>query len=358
MTQVLSHADFGNSGALRKRMTPQDARLRSFRVKAIRVVFIAAALAAILGLVGSVLVRLIQTANVPSAPVIDGENLVIEKPRFVGNTKDGSKIIVTADKATRPVASQNGLVQLEKPVLETSDGSKATALNGLWSQTEQTLSLTGDVVLTRSGGDKATSARAVWTSVPAQLTMNDGVTLTLQNGDQATSGRAVWTSVPSQLSLNDAVSLTRQNGDQATGDSAIWTTEPAQLMVTGNVALSRSGGARATSGAASWRSDIGSLDLTGGANIALPTGESASAVTARLDDRRGDIRLDGQAIVRFSAGQASSARAYYQNSNGLLSGDGGIQITSNLGTGSADRYVYETRSKRLTMSGNARATLR
>lgn len=324
MTDTLLHAPM----TLRKRMTPQDAKLRTLRVKTTRFVFVGGAIAAVLALVGNVAVRMVLTATSPATNVVQGENLVIEKPRFVGRDKDGGKIIVTADTATRSMASQNGAVALVKPLLETSDGSKATANTGLWSQAEQNLSLEGDVVLTRQGGDRATSTRAVWTSIPAQLKMNGGV------------------------------SLTRAGGDQATADAAIWSKETAQLLVTGNVALSRAGGARATSGTAIWRSDIGALDLTGGTNIVLPTGESASAVTARLDDRRGDVRLDGQAIVRFNAGQASSARAFYQGLTGTLSGEGGIQISSSLGTGSAERYVYETRSKRLKLSGNAQATLR
>jgi hypothetical protein len=313
---------------VRKRMTPQDARLRTLRVKATRIFFVGGAVCAVLALVGNVAVRLVLTGSTPATSVVQGENLVIEKPRFVGRDKNGGKIIVTADTATRSMTSQNGAVALVKPVLETSDGSKATAKTGVWSQAEQNLALDGEVVLIRQGGDRATAATAVWTSIPSELKMNGGVT------------------------------LSRQDGDQATAQSAVWSTEPSLLMLSNNVVLSRRGGARATSGAATWRSDLGALDLTGGANITLPSGESASALSARLDDQRGDIRLDGQATVRFSAGQASSARAYYQGSTGRLSGEGGIQISSGLGTGSADRYVYEIRSKRLNMSGNARATLR
>lgn len=311
-----------------KRMTPQDARLRTLRVKATRIVFVAGALSAIFALVGSVFVQLVKTSVLPETSVVQGENLVIEKPRFVGNAKDGSKIIVTAQKATRSMTALDGAVQLEKPVLETDDGSQATAKAGVWSQADQTLSLDGEVVLTRAGGDRATSSSAVWTSIPSRLTMDGSVV------------------------------ISRAGGDSATSNSAVWSTNPDQLMVSGNVVLTRLGGARATAANATWRSDIGSLDLTGGANIVLPSGESASAVTARLDDRLGDIRLEGQAVVRFSAGQASSSSAFYQGLTGRLSGSGGIQIVSGLGTGTADSYVYETRSKRLRLMGNARATLR
>jgi lipopolysaccharide export system protein LptC len=328
MTDATIHAPFGTHTPVRKRLTPHDAQRRTLRVKVTRFAFIGAAVAAILALVGNVAVRLVQTANQPGPAVVQGENLVIENPRFVGAAKDGSKIIVTAEKATRSMTAQDGVVQLEKPVLETSDGSQATANTGIWSQDKQNLLLDGDVVLTRQGGDRATSSSAVWTSIPSQLTMNGGVT------------------------------LTRLGGDRATSDTAIWSKDTSQLSVIGNVQVSRTGGATATSGVATWRSDIGALDLTGGANINLPSGESASALTARLDDRRGDVMLYGQAVVRFSAGQASSSRAIYSSSSGQLKGEGGVQITSGLGTGTADSYTYETRSKRLNMSGNARVILR
>lgn len=327
MTDATFPAPHSYTAHRAKRMTPQDARLRTLRVKATRVVFVAGAIAAISALVGSVAIQLVKTSVLPETTVVQGENLVIEKPRFVGNAKDGSKIIVTAQKATRSMTALNGAVQLEKPVLETSDGSQATATLGVWSQADQTLSLDGEVVLTRTGGDRATSTRAVWTSIPSRLTMDGNVV------------------------------MSRASGDNATANSAIWSTNPDQLMVSGNVVLSRPGGARATAANAIWRSDIGSLDLTGGANIVLPSGESASAVTARLDDRRGDVSLEGQAVMRFGAGQASSSSAIYQGLTGRLSGTGGVQIVSSLGTGTADSYVYETRSKRLRLTGNARATL-
>ena len=175
---------------LRKRMTPQDARLRTLRVKATRWAFIGGAALAVLGLVGSVVVRGVQTAGSSGADVVQGGNLVIENPRFVGNTKDGAKIIVTAAKATRSMRTDAGVVQLDRPVLETSDGSRATAKTGTWSQSDQNLILDGDVVLTRQGGDRATSSSAVWSSNLSQLTMKGGVNLTRQGGDQATAESA------------------------------------------------------------------------------------------------------------------------------------------------------------------------
>jgi hypothetical protein len=341
----------------RKRMTPGDARLRTFRVKVTRILLLAGAITCVLGLVGSVILRAVQVSALPSTDLVEGENLVIDTPRFVGRAKDGSKIVVTAQKASRSMAQDNGAVQLVKPVLETADGSKATADVGVWSQSNQNLSLTGNVVLNRAGGDVATAQSAQWTSVPAVLTMQGGVVLRRENGDQSNSDSAIWDSDTSQLSVLGNVNITRPSGDQATADRAIWASDTGQLAILGNVNLARKTGERASGGRAIWRTDIGALELDQSVGITLPSGESASAQTARFSEGSGDLSLSGAAVVRFNAGQVSSARAFYQGNTGVLTGDGGIQITSSLGIGRADRYVYETRSKRLNLSGNVVATL-
>jgi hypothetical protein len=342
---------------VRKRMTPQDARLRTLRVKTTRILLVFGAISCVLALVGSVIFRSLQVAALPSTDLVEGENLVIETPRFVGRTKDGSKVVVTAQKASRSMAQDNGAVQLVKPVLETAEGSRATADNGVWTQTTQNLELSGNVVLNRQGGDVATAQSAQWTSVPAVLTMQGGVELRRQNGDQSNSERAVWSSDTAELSVEGGVAISRLNGDQASAAKATWSSDTGQLTMVGGVGLARKSGERASGGQAIWRTDLGVLELSQSVGVTLPSGESASAQVVRFSEGSGDVSLLGGAVVRFASGQASSARALYQGSTGRLSGDGGISITSNLGNGTADRYVYETRSKRLNLSGNARARL-
>jgi hypothetical protein len=342
----------------RKRLTAQDARLRTIRVKTTRLLLVGGAVVCVLALVGSVIVRAVQVAALPTSDIVEGENLIIDTPRFVGRAKDGSKIVVTAEKATRSMSEESGAVQLVKPVLETADGSKATADLGVWSQESQNLSLTGNVILNRQGGDIATASAAEWTSVPAVLKMRDGVTLRRQNGDQTTSTTATWSSDASQLSVDGNVTITRLSGDRATANSAIWAADTGQLAIVGNVNLVRTTGERATSGRAIWRTDIGALELNEAVGISLPSGESASAQSARFSEQSGDLLLSGNALVSFATGQAASARALYQGSSGRLTGDGGITITSNLGNGRAASYIYETRTKRLSLSGDARLSLR
>jgi hypothetical protein len=342
----------------RKRLTAEDARLRSLRVRTTRLAFVGGAIVCVLALVGSVIFRAVQVAALPQTDLVEGENLVIDTPRFVGRAKDGGKIVVTAQKATRSMSQDNGAVQLVKPVLETADGSKATADVGVWSQESQNLSLNGNVVLNRQDGDVATAAAAEWTSVPAVLRMREGVVLRRQNGDQTTSDTAVWLSDTAQLAVEGNVTISRPSGDQATGNSAVWADDTGQLSILGNVNLARQSGERASGARAVWRTDTGALELSDAVAITLPSGESATAQFARFDQRSGDLLLSGGTTVRFAAGQASSSSLIYRSNTGQLFGQGGIAISSNLGNGRADRYVYETRSKRLNLSGNARATLR
>ena len=311
-----------------KRMTATDVRLRTLRVKTLRIGFLVGAIAAVLALVGSVAFQAMQGQAQLNEAVIQGEKLVIESPRFVGRTKDGGKVIVTARTATRAMNDQTGKVSLDKPVLETGDGSTATATNGVWTQSEQSLTLNGDVVLKHFGGDRATSTSDLWTSVPAALTMNDNVV------------------------------LSRQAGDKATANTAIWTSNPAQLTFSGNVNITRPSGASLVAGVAVWRNDIGALDVQNGVRISLPSGESATAQTARFSDRAGDLGLQGQVVVTFAQGQASSARADFNGTTGRLTGEGGVEVRSSLGIGTASRYAYETRTRRLNLNGDARVTLR
>jgi hypothetical protein len=315
------------SSRARRRMTPKDARLRTLRVKAVRIFFLAGAMLAILALVGSVIIQVMQGKARVNESVVQGENLVIETPRFVGRTKDGGKVIVTAKTATRPLKGEEGKVTLELPVMETSDGSKATALTGVWSQSGETLSLDGNVVLTH------------------------------QSGDRATATRAFWNSVLSRLDLSENVVLSRQNGDKATAQTATWTSDPSVLTITGNVNLTRPSGATMTGATAAWRSDLGSLEVGGGIDISLPSGERATSQSASFKDQTGDVSLLGDVLVLFPAGQARSSRANYSGISGQVNGDGGVEIKSSLGIGRASRYVYETRTKRLSLSGDVRAKL-
>ncbi|MEN9874169.1 MAG: hypothetical protein RL186_1066, partial [Pseudomonadota bacterium] len=107
--------------APRQRLTPADARRRTVRVKATRLALLVGAAASIAALAGTVGLRLLQPTTKFNQAVIQGESLVLDSPRFIGQTKSGDKVIVTAQKATRILSDDNAPVKLEQPVLETGD---------------------------------------------------------------------------------------------------------------------------------------------------------------------------------------------------------------------------------------------
>lgn len=256
-----------SAGLPRQRLTPQDARRRTIRVKTTRLVFLGGAALSTLLLVGSVILRGVQGAAIDTTNLVQNDQYVMESPEFVGNTKDGKRLKVKGVKATRSVADPTGPVRLEKPRMETADGSVAVAEDGVWSPTNQTLSLKGNVVFTRKGGERAT------------------------------------------------------------GQSAIWTADPSILT------------------------------LEGGVQVNLPTGETATAQSLSWNETTMVVSLAGAARVAFKDGEATSDQASFDQKTRILTGNGTARIVSQLGTSSADRYEYNTVSRRLRLSGKVVAKL-
>jgi hypothetical protein len=89
----------------------------------------------------------------------------------------------------------------------------------------------------------------------------------------------------------------------------------------------------------------------------LASGETATAQSLQWDEAKGAVALMGNARVTFKNGEATSDRAYFDKETRNLIGTGAIQIRSELGTGAADRYEYNTESRRLRLTGNVIARL-
>ena len=87
-------------------------------------------------------------------PQAAGSNELI-KPRYESTDRNDNPYVITADRANQSAGNQN-LVMLEKPVAEMTmkSGEKlsASARDGTYSQTDQALILSGDVVINHSSG--------------------------------------------------------------------------------------------------------------------------------------------------------------------------------------------------------------
>jgi hypothetical protein len=220
----------------RQRLTPQAARRRTIRVKAVRLVFLAGAGLSALLLVGSVILRGVQGAGIDTSNLVQDDQFVIQNPEFIGTTKEGKRLKVTGDRALRSVSDPNAGVRLEKPKLETADGSTATALEGVWSQSKQTLVLKGNVVLLRKNGETARGATATWTSSPSVLILEGGVVVTLPGGETASAQSLQWQEAKQQTLL-EGQAVIRFKGGEATSDRAIYDQVAKSVTGTGRTSI-------------------------------------------------------------------------------------------------------------------------
>lgn len=220
----------------RRRMTPNDARLRTIRVKTTRLVFLAGAALSTLLLVGSVIVRGVQGAAIDTSKLVQGDQFVMDAPEFVGNTREGKRLKVTGVKATRSISDPAGAVRLEKPKLETADGSVATADEGIWAQDVQTLSLKGNVVFSRKTGERATGVSAMWTSDPSVLTLEGGTQIVLPSGEAATAQSLQWDETRRSIALLGDARVTFKDGE-ATSERAYFDQETRTLTGTGTIRI-------------------------------------------------------------------------------------------------------------------------
>jgi hypothetical protein len=205
-------------------------------VKAIRVVFLAGAGLSALLLVGSVIMRGVQGAGIDTSRLVQGNQFVIENPEFIGTTKEGKRLKVTGARALRSVSDPTGGVRLEKPKLETQDGSTATATQGIWSQTQQRLSLEGDVVFSRKNGEKARGAAANWTANPSVLVLEGGIEVTLPSGETASAQSLMWDETKRQTVLIGQAVI-RFKGGQARSDRAIYDQVAKSVIGIGNTSV-------------------------------------------------------------------------------------------------------------------------
>jgi hypothetical protein len=232
----MTRVDSSLSPVHRQRLTPQAARRRTIRVKATRLVFLAGASLSVLLLVGSVILRGVQGAGIDTSKLVQNDQFVIENPEFIGTTKEGKRLKVTGARALRSVSDPNAGVRLEKPKLETADGSTATAIQGVWLQSQQTLVLKGDVVFTRKSGEKARGATATWTSSPSVLLLEGGIEVTLPGGENATAQSLQWEEAK-QRTLLVGQAVIRFKGGEATSDRAIYDQVAKSVTGTGRISI-------------------------------------------------------------------------------------------------------------------------
>jgi hypothetical protein len=261
------------AAAARRKADARRLGLRRTRIRLVRLGLMAGSALAIAVFAGAAFLQRGQDLGVDAKSLVQGDQMVIDAPRFVGRTAGRTRFTLTAKRATRQIGDDAAPLSLDGPTLELSDGGKVTADKGVWRQ---------------------------------------------GRGDDRTAQR---------LQLSGNVTIRRADGDTGRARQAVWTPEPDMLALSGGVSLDRPSGERATAQVAEWRTADQSLALDGGVR------------------------------VEFKDGVATSTAARFEAGGGRLIGTGQATIRTSLGIVSGDRYVYDTRTRRLQLAGRARATL-
>jgi hypothetical protein len=359
---------------------------RSARVRLVRIVCVSIAALSAFALVGSVAIRLMLPSNIDTESLVQGDSFVIERPKFTAVSEGGAKITVTAARALRAIGDVQGELRLENPRMETSEGSIATSQNGIWNEAGQTLQMSGDVLFQGQRGEKARAQEANWTSAnrrmalrgSMQVEMDSGVAnadqgvwddlgqtlglqgnvrMVLKQGEVAAANSAFWNGVNKSLALDGNARITGSQGEVAVAPKAVWYATQRLLVLQDGASLETSQG-QARAQTITWNANSNDLRLVQNAAFVTKTGESASGGQIDWNALSRTMVLTNKAYITFKGGSMRSDAARYSMISGSLSGAGNVQVTSDAGIGTGSNFVYETRTRRLKLTGTARITIR
>jgi hypothetical protein len=368
-----------------QRLTPLMALRRSARVRTVRIVFMAIATASILALVGSVALRMMLPSNLDTEDLVQGDSFVVDRPKFTAVSATGQKMTITAARAIRAIGDAQGELKLEKPRLETSEGSVATSDLGTWNEAGQIMQLSDNVLFVGQRGQKARSKAATWTSANRRMALRGALQVDMEAG-VAVSDQGVWDDLAQTLGMQGNVKMTLKEGEVATADSAFWNGPARTLALAGNARVIGPKGEIATAPKAIWQANerqlvmqegaslqapqgqakgqtitwnagTNGLQLVGAASFVTPSGESASGGQLDWNALTRTISVSNGSLIRFSGGQVRSDSARYQMITGNLSGAGNVQISSGVGIGTGSNFVYDTKSRRLKLTGAAKVVV-
>lgn len=144
----------------RRQVTLAHIKRRSRLVRLLRLAFTAGAAISVGVLAGPVIANAVSGLNDGRKSFEGSEIVTMINPRFTGRDAGGKSYIITADEAQARRADSN-IVDLVNPTLVDQAGSRITAPEGTFDQTNQTLDLVRDVRVSDQAGYRfrTTSAR-------------------------------------------------------------------------------------------------------------------------------------------------------------------------------------------------------
>ena len=268
----------------------KELRQRILRIRILRGAMLAIGAISALLFFGFAIVSVFANKSNPTKELVNGDAVVLSKPRFIGHSSSGGKITITAERATRAVGNDEGVVALELPHMVSEEGADVSAKTGVWDQNNQVLRLKDEVVMVYPTGDKVHSNDAYWgpdsPNTPMAKKQND------------ISIKEASVGAPSRLWLIGKVHFTRPTGETIDGENAIWDGKAGRLSLSGNVLVSMKNG-NATSQSLLLETHSRIVRGGGGVSIALPMGTgSAQSYEYYPDSNR--LILRGAARIVFN----------------------------------------------------------
>ncbi|MEK7660436.1 MAG: hypothetical protein AAB680_00160 [Pseudomonadota bacterium] len=157
-------------------------QLRDENVHRLRQGLIALAAISVILFVGFLIFTALSGNVNRSRDVVKGNDLVIENPRFIGHSRKGGTVTVTAVQAKRALGNVGGIVELSKPKMTTSSGAEVYGDSGKWNQATQELSLENQVVMIHKKGQRASAQHAFWRPETGTIEFLGGVIITVGDG--------------------------------------------------------------------------------------------------------------------------------------------------------------------------------
>jgi len=144
-----------------RRMTLNQARMRSRLVQVMRFLFVGLAFASLASVFVYTTLYSVSGGFERAAPVdLGGEAVTMLQPRFTGRMGEDVSYQLTATDAQRPT-EETGPISLNAPVYRESQGRIIVAPSGAYAEENGVISLSGGVTFTDENGNRFTSSEAV-----------------------------------------------------------------------------------------------------------------------------------------------------------------------------------------------------
>lgn len=178
----MSDTDTQSSGNEAQLAMAHKLQLRDENVTRLRKGLIALAAISVILFLGFLIFNAFSGTVNRTRDVVKGNDLVIENPRFIGHSRTGGTVTVTAALAKRALGNSTGIVELNKPKMTTSSGAEVSGDSGKWNQATQELSLENQVVMVHKKGQRASAQHAFWHPETGTIDFHGGVIITVGDG--------------------------------------------------------------------------------------------------------------------------------------------------------------------------------